>query len=452
MRQHYEEVLRVAVNAARIGIWEWDLATGRMTYSPIAREIAGFAADGEITIDMVRAITHPEDYPNTSALAQRALDPDLQENAIYRYRLIRADNQEIIWVLAYGEAQFAEVDGKTVAVTYMGTIQDITEQHRAEEALAASEARLRLAIDAADMAVWELDLQTGQVTGSPELNRLCGFPADATPTREEFQARYAPGEQERMEREGEALAARGETRIQTEYRQIWPDGSEHWMLLRAQIAPGSTGPGQRVVGVLMDITDRKNFEERLNTLVHEMRHRVKNTLAIAQSLASQSLRAPKSLEEGRNEYVARLRALGSATDLVLAKPEERAPIGEILNRVLAPYRGDGQDPFIISGDEVEVSGQTASQLALGVHELATNAAKYGALSCPDGRISVTTKRTTDGVRISWVESGGPPVAAPVATGFGTRLLTRGLLRPPERVEVTYDPTGVACEFFITIRQ
>jgi PAS domain-containing protein len=87
MRQHYEEVLRVAVNAARIGIWEWDLATGRMTYSPIAREIAGFAADGEITIDMVRSITHPEDYPNTSALAQRALDPELRENAIYRCRL-----------------------------------------------------------------------------------------------------------------------------------------------------------------------------------------------------------------------------------------------------------------------------------------------------------------------------------------------------------------------------
>ena len=142
MRQHYEEVLRVAVNAARIGIWEWDLATGRMTYSPIAREIAGFATDGEITIDMVRAITHPEDYPNTSALAHRALDPEVRENVSYRYRLIRADNQETIWVLAYGEAQFAEVDGKTVAVTYVGTIQDITEQHRAEEALAASEARL----------------------------------------------------------------------------------------------------------------------------------------------------------------------------------------------------------------------------------------------------------------------------------------------------------------------
>ena len=246
--------LQVATRAAALGIWDWDLRTNRFTYSDRAREICGLPPDEPVTIEAVRAVTHPEDLPRTSAMARQALDPDLRVDTPYRYRIIRASDKAVRWVLAYGEAIFEEVEGTVRATRYVGTLQDITEQKLAEDALVESEARLRLAVEAGEMAVWEVDLASGRVTHSPELNRLCSFPPDAQPTLEEFRSRYAPGERERIQRDAAAVIERGERMLQTELRHIWPDGTEKWLLMRAQFAPGETGPGTRVIGVLIDVT------------------------------------------------------------------------------------------------------------------------------------------------------------------------------------------------------
>jgi PAS domain S-box-containing protein len=445
-----EERLRVAVNAARIGVWEWDLATGRMNYSSIAKDICGFPQEVDVTIDMARAVTHPEDLPTTSATASRALDPQIRENAAYRYRVIRADTGEVRWVLAYGEARFAEIDGSLVATRYIGTIQDITEQHRAEEALAASEARLRLAIEAADIAVWELDLRTERVTGSPELNRLFGFPPEAIPTLDELRSRYAPGERERMQREGQEMFARGDTRMQTEFRLVWPDGTEKWLLLKAQVAPGSAGPAERALGVLIDVTERRRFEERLKTLVEELQHRVKNTLAVVTSIAQQSMRGSPEIQHAAKQFTARLQALGAATDLVLAGGEGRAGVRHVIDTIMAPYRTRGHDPVTVTGEDFVIPGRLANNLAMGLHELATNAAKYGALSVPQGRIDLVLSRSGAGGSIEWVERDGPAVVAPATAGFGTRLLTRGLLLAPHSVDLSFDPQGLRCTFTVNL--
>jgi PAS domain S-box-containing protein len=447
---HAEERLRIAVNAARIGVWEWDLAAGRMNYSPIAKEICGFPQQADVTFEMVQAVTHPEDYPTTSAQAGRALDPDIRENATYRYRIIRADTGEVRWVLAYGEARFAEVAGRLKAVSYTGTIQDITEQHKAEEALAESEARLRLAIEAADVAVWELDLRTGRVTGSPELNRLFGFPPAATPTLDELRARYAPGEQERMQREGQERMARGETRIQTEFRLVWPDGTEKWLLLRAHMAAGPNDARERVVGVVMDVTERKRAEVRLRTLVQEMQHRVKNTLAVVISIAQQSLRGSEEVKHAASEFTSRVKALAAATDLSLSGDRDRASVKELIEIVMAPYLSDDPGRVAICGEDFVVPGRLATNLAMGLHELATNASKYGSLSVPGGRVDLTLSRNGIRSAIEWVERDGPPVTRPAAAGFGTRLLKKGLLLPPHSIELSFEPHGVRCTFALSL--
>ena len=172
-------VLQLALRAGGIGIWDWNLKTSEFEYSDRARAIFGFPAEGPVTYEMVKAATHPVDFPFTSAQAARALEFAEAENAPYVYRAIRADTGEQIWVQAEGQAIFEEVDGKMVATRYVGTIKDITAAMTQRLALEESERRLDLAITAARMAVWEFNVDSSSFTSSEQLKRLFGFRADA---------------------------------------------------------------------------------------------------------------------------------------------------------------------------------------------------------------------------------------------------------------------------------
>ena len=167
---------------------------------------------------------------------------------------------------------------------------DLSESKLSQAALAKSEIRLRLAIDAGRMAVWEVETATERATGSPELNRLLGFPPDASPSMEEIRERYYPGERDRIRAIVMEALARGERHIETELRIVWRDGSTHWLLLRAELQDVKDGIPDRALGVALDITEMKKAEEHQQLLINELNHRVKNTLATVQSIASQSLR------------------------------------------------------------------------------------------------------------------------------------------------------------------
>jgi PAS domain S-box-containing protein len=152
-RRNAEEALResqarlaLAADAAELGIWDWDLASGRFVYSDRARAIFGFPPEGEVTLAMVRSATHPEDLPRTSAMAARALDPAIREREPYEYRALLPDGS-VRWVLANGEAVFGIVDGEERALRYVGTVQDITARKRADEALRETQARLTALAD-----------------------------------------------------------------------------------------------------------------------------------------------------------------------------------------------------------------------------------------------------------------------------------------------------------------
>ena len=206
-----------------------------MHYSARARSIFGFPPDIPITFELVRDATHPEDLPWTLAQAQRALDPAIKQKTPFEYRIIRADNGETRWVLAHGEALFVNTDAGQMALRYIGTVQDITERKAVEQALRESELRQRLAIDAARMAVWELDVATERITTSPELNRMFGLPLDAKPTIEDLRALYGPGEREKVQEAVRTALAQGETRFEAEFRCRRPDGDLYWLLLRAEV-------------------------------------------------------------------------------------------------------------------------------------------------------------------------------------------------------------------------
>ncbi|MDB5542692.1 MAG: hypothetical protein JWQ89_4419 [Devosia sp.] len=245
------------------------------------------AQQGDLDGNAWTEIVHPDDLEDAARRWGEKLA--MREPYEAEFRLRRHDGA-FRWHIARAVPIF---DGEGQISRWIGTNTDIDDQKRAVEALAESEARLRLAIEAGQLAVWELDVPTHHVTPSPALNRLYGFPEDAMPTAEDYRSRYAPGETERLAQLGAEAAERGDTDLEVEVRHLWPDGTEKWLLIRAQAADG----GKRAIGVVIDITERKRVEQRL--VESERRFRLSQNAA---GIASLELDIPTGTVIGSEHF------------------------------------------------------------------------------------------------------------------------------------------------------
>lgn len=190
-----------------------------------------------------------------------------------------------------------------------------------------------------------------------------------------------------------------------------------------------------------EVEARRVAEEARELLVAELNHRVKNTLATVQSIAAQSLREGRPAAEARETFEARLVALSHAHDLLTRENWRGAELSEIVREETLPYA----DRITAEGPPVTLSPSTALALAMALHELATNAAKYGALSTPAGHVRISWKLPPGRLDLTWREAGGPPVDAAARRGFGTRMITQGLSRQLQgTVELAFKPEGVVC--------
>jgi PAS domain S-box-containing protein len=433
--------LKLALRAARIGIWDWDLLTNEMSYTARAKSIFGFPPSQPVTFEMVRDATHPEDYSRTSSMARRALNPAVRAQEPYTYRVVRADTGEVRWVEANGEAVFAGRGDAARAVRYVGTIEDITERMLEDERREKIATRLQLAIEASGLAIWEYDVLTGMVTTSPELNRLYGFEASARPSIEEFRSRYLPGEQERVQAAAIAALERGESRFECEFQVRQMSGSPRWLLLRAEIRQNDEGQYSNVIGVVLDVDERKRAEETQRLLARELNHRVKNSLAVVQALVRQNFRPDVPLDEAIQSFQLRIGALGMANDILVSGSWTGFSLRELVDHISAPYRGNA-DPFRIEGADYRVDPRFNVPLALVLHEMCTNAAKYGALSTPEGHVEIEWHMQAEGLALSWKEKGGPAVVTPSRQGFGSKLIGRHLASEFESVVHDFAPDGV----------
>ena len=442
--------LRRALRAAGIGIWEWNLETGAFSYSAEARAVIGVGPDAEITLPLLRSLTHPDDLPITFAQARAAIDGAEPSRQHYEYRLIRADTGETRWVRAEGEALFEEREGRRVAVTYLGTIEDIHDRKTAELALAEAERRQRLAIDAARMALWEYDIDTGRIIGSVELNRLFGFPETEEPSLADFAACYLPGERQRVRAAGQKALDEGRTDFEAEFRIRRADGGERWMLLRAEVTVRATGGYDRVIGVVMDIDERKRSSLRQELLLRELNHRTKNSLSVIQAIAGQTFREGVPLRDALRSFQGRLAALAAANDAAMADEEKAVDLRDLIERITAPYRETGADPFAIACTALRVPSVLAVPLGLALHELATNAAKHGALRTESGSISISGRINGGAGEVEWKEHAGSLATGGQTPGFGTRLLKHVLARQFLYLEHISEPDGVRCRIGIPL--
>ncbi len=212
------------------------------------------------------------------------------------------------------------------------------------------------------------------------------------------------------------------------------------------------GDGETVSGIMVqgtDITEEVEYEERQRLLINELNHRVKNTLAIVQGLAAQSFSSIEGAEKARGIFNARLQALASAHNLLTQASWGAAQLQDVVSSSAEATAGDLISRFDLSGPDLTLPPQTSVSLAMIVHELCTNAIKYGALSNDDGKVTIRWEVLQDGetkiLALTWRESGGPPVQKPDRKGFGTRLIDRGLSTDKgSKSEIRFDSTGLVC--------
>jgi PAS domain S-box-containing protein len=204
----------------------------------------------------------------------------------------------------------------------------------------------------------------------------------------------------------------------------------------------------KIVGaskIARDISDRKRAEEQKTLLLFEMKHRIKNTLATVQALATQTMRSASAEERGA--FIARLQSLASAHDLLVSEQWNRALVRDVVHSALNAFQEKHRERFLIEGpDDIWLDSDKSLSVAMMLHELATNSVKYGALSNFSGRVSVAWESlphaTPARVKLHWKERGGPPVKPPERRGFGSRLLSHALGGEPPRMD--FDPRGLDC--------
>lgn len=230
------------------------------------------------------------------------------------------------------------------------------------------------------------------------------------------------------------------------------DGAMESRYLDFVYQPITDAQGQ-VTGIFVegqDVTERMRGEQHLRLMVNELNHRVKNTLAMMQAVAAQTFRNAEDLPQAQAAFSARIMAFAKANDLLTGQNWEGASLGDVLAISAQTHAGNEPGRFVSHGPVVRLSPKTALALSMAMHELATNAVKYGALSAPGGRVLATwTVEDAPGqgerLKLEWREEGGPPVSPPARRGFGSRLVERGLAAElGGTVEVLFEPAGVVC--------
>jgi PAS domain S-box-containing protein len=343
------------------------------------------------------------------------------------------------WVARVNVAPMRDVGGAVVGA--INCFQDVSREYEMRRTLERHKRTFDLAMIASQMGTWRYTLADNVCEYDDNAQRLYGltearFLHDEAGVREKFH----PDDLERMwARVARAVDPAGDGRYEVEYRVRQPDGSWRWLSAWGLVEFEGQGEARQAVaiaGASRDLTERNRADEMRRLLVKELQHRVKNSLAIVQSIAFHTLRDATEIGAARSALDARILSLARTHDVIIERNWVAADLAEVVARVLAPFAAAQIDR---NGPSLDIQPQLALTVTLALHELATNAAKHGALSRPEGRVELRWEIHDEQLVLTWREVGGPPVAAPCRRGFGSTLLEQNIAGGKGKLE--FAPEG-----------
>jgi two-component sensor histidine kinase/PAS domain-containing protein len=210
----------------------------------------------------------------------------------------------------------------------------------------------------------------------------------------------------------------------SEYRVVWPNGTTLWLRGHGRVvARTPDGKAHRLVSIVADVTERKAAEDHVQFLMHELSHRSKNLLAVIQSISRRTARTTTTMEDFERRFGQRLQGLAASHDVLVRNSWQGAPLADLLRQQLTPFMEIKSSRVELAGPDITVTAEATQAIGLAIHELATNAIKYGALSVPAGRVNISWRfdnasAASRELFLKWVERGGPCVALPARKGFG----------------------------------
>ena len=438
----YWRRLVAIVEGSRDAIWSWNLEGVIDSWNGEAERLFQYRPE-EIIGQPLLLLVPPDRMENAHLAVKKLLNGGTYEQ--YETTRVRKDGTRIRVELTVSPIRAA--DGTLVGVATI--CRDISARVRQEEALRASEARYRTAVITGRIGAWETNMVSRTRIWTKEGMELFGFDLPDGRGRvggpdDEFWNALHPDDKHMM-MEFHRTADTVDT-YPCEYRIIRPDGAMLWVSGRGRVMMRDPdGKAQLVANMVMDVTERKNAEQQVQLLLRESTHRSKNLLAVVQAVASQTAHGSGTLAEFQDKFGERLRALAASQDLLVQGGWHGAAIEELLKQQLAPFADRGVG-FELNGPQVMLSASVAQTLGLALHELATNATKYGAWSLPEGSVAIRWEVAAGEkprLHLGWTESGGPPVEVPLRKGFG-HVVFEHMVEQSARgeVKIDYDPAGL----------
>jgi PAS domain S-box-containing protein len=325
------------------------------------------------------------------------------------------------------------------------------ERTRTEAALRSSEQRLRALIQTAPVCIHELDRNRCLVSMNPAGLQMIGLTDESEIIGKAYLDCVSKEDRARVTGLLETAFAGGS--VEFEFTATIGDPPR---VFASSFAPlmDEEGTVVRVMGVSHDITDRKQAERQQVLMVQELDHRVKNNLAAVISIAQQTADRSESIEDFESALTGRIRSMGIAHEMLAKTQWEGVQLQDMLSRVLDPYRHATPDCIKLTGPDLMLPAAIATPICMAVHELAVNAAKYGSLSNNAGQVIVSWEHIegdTAQLRLSWRETGGPPVSKPTRHGRGTMLIERMIAYQLQgEASLDFDPSGVSCSIAVPL--
>jgi len=444
-----EERLSLALSGSGlVGTWDWDVPADTVTADDRFADLFNLdplkAGLGVPIKDFLAAI-----YPDDAVRVGEEIAASIRDRATFRseYRVMSREGI-VRWVAASGRPRF---NSEGAIQRFPGVLVDITDQRRITEALAESELRFRTLADAMPQMVWSTLPDGNHDYYNARWYEFTGVPVGST-DGEGWNGMFHPDDQDRAHTVWRHSLQTGEP-YEIEYRLRHHSGTYRWTLGLALPMRDAAGAIVRWIGTCTDIHAAKLAAAERELVSQELSHRIKNIFAVLTGIVGLSARSRPELKPFADELRQRIHALGEAHDFVRPHSNESLPttsqtsLRALIARLMQPYQSAEYARVQFVGDDAVIDDGAATPLALLFHELATNAAKYGALSVGTGSVVLTGTRHADGrYHLAWKEAGGPAVTGGKTGGFGTRVIelsVQGQLRG--QLERFWDEDGLRVE-------